>query len=299
MWRPWRRPAPTPPGKRHGWVIGWKTANLIVSNSGSEARFMQVVKGIGLIADYGINAEAACTQRPYHNAPSPGCGCGFNAFHEQTAARSYMARPWRGQHNTSNLVLLRVGLAGRIIDGTHKDNSTWGYKAQRQVVTDMFVPANCRVCGASLLDCMPHFQLIRERSLYGYSFALPVCEEHGHGGFTLRALTKLLPGVNIHWDETLPIGQLKPSVVAAPQTQPQSRRPALPTSLDVNIGPHTEAALEWAAAHYQCDIREALRRLVEVGSLVDRAAKVDGAEILLASQPNKWGERKSKRLHLL
>ncbi|WP_326567408.1 hypothetical protein VSH64_37070 [Amycolatopsis rhabdoformis] len=53
--------------------------------------------------------------------------------------------------------------------------------------------------------------------------------------------------------------------------------------LTVNIGPATQAALQHIVEREQVTVTEALRRLVSLGSLVDRKVTEEGKDLLLRS----------------
>lgn len=170
------------------WIIGWKASNLIVDEEDGELCFSPCVHD-GLISPFRRDALADCNLP--HKAPALDHVCGFNAFHEQSDAVRYLraAEANPGNLVVDNLVLLRVGLHGRVIEGTYFDGKTWGYKAERQRVADVLVPRRCRGDGcheqASCLGVRPGAGF----GPFGLEYLRPLCQRHAAG-----ARVRLTPG---------------------------------------------------------------------------------------------------------
>ena len=134
------------------WKIGWKVANLLVDSS-STACFTSIIQD-GIVRPYLLDDVAECTQYPSHDAPEVDHVCGFNAFLERSDAERYRRRLLTAPAHTSahreNIVLLRVGLYGRVQEGTlFSESNIWGYKASKQRVADVFLPQRCFTPGCT------------------------------------------------------------------------------------------------------------------------------------------------------
>lgn len=153
-------PVHTVNGISQDWIIGWKAANIALAPDMETLVFRSVVLGG---APYPLTATAECLlYRRRHKAPVDHCKCGFNAWDEREFAITYWcffsqiqekyvyrAPPGRGRVFVGSCVLLRVGLAGDVIEGTIDAGEKWqkwGYRASSQVVTDVFFDDTCAVC---------------------------------------------------------------------------------------------------------------------------------------------------------
>lgn len=192
------------------WVVGWKIANLLVMPQGKIG--FSPIRQYGIVTAYGIDATAECASMPSHKAPEATHQCGFNAFHDQAGAARYwdqaVNRPdvW---YVTDNLVMLRVGLWGRVQEGTHPDGVTWGYKASRQRVANVFVSPYCQADNCTD-EAVALGVLAKEpgRPLPQTSYLRPMCKLHVP--FSTRkalALPQLIEqtGVDFRWDNSLPV----------------------------------------------------------------------------------------------
>jgi len=144
------RPASSglPVGRTDQWIIGWKATNLIIDPDTGEILLEQVHLD-GLTSAISLDDEASCGQWS-HASPHPDCRCGFNAWQSRDMALDYMRRltlaPAPGYLVTSNLVLARVGLYGRVLEGTLMDKDDWGYRSSRQRVHSIYIPTKCGWC---------------------------------------------------------------------------------------------------------------------------------------------------------
>lgn len=180
-WRKSSKPSPALPGARYSneWIIGWKVANLLLKDNGSIA--FSPLNQDGIIVPYGYDALAECAMFPGHKAPEATHHCGFNAVHERSDAealrRSAIERP-KIAYVPQNLVLLRVGLYGRVQEGTYSNGETWGYKAERQRVANVFIPSTCGVKACSQ-DSVSLGTLPKDAyALPGTAYLRPLCAEH-------------------------------------------------------------------------------------------------------------------------
>ncbi len=142
------------------WIIGWKAANIALASDMETLVFRSAVMG-GRPYPRVANAECLLYQHR-HQAPVDNCKCGFNAWDELEFATTYWclfsqiqekyvyrAPPDRGKVFIGSCVLLRVGLAGDVIEGTIDAGNKWqewGYRASSQTVTDVFFDETCAVC---------------------------------------------------------------------------------------------------------------------------------------------------------
>lgn len=186
------------------WVIGWKIANLIVSNSG-ELGFMPLNQD-GIIKSYSFDAVAECAQFPSHKAPHAGHHCGFNAYHDQSQAREHLRRAMKKpgrMYVPENLILMRVGLYGRVQEGTYPGGEAWGYKASRQRVANVFIPRQCAYNSCHLTPT--HLGVRRDDKLsplWNAHYLRPLCQMHVHDAehvFNLPELTRKT-GARFAWD---------------------------------------------------------------------------------------------------
>lgn len=162
------------------WMIGWKIANLLVTPDGTI--MFSALNQDGIITPYGIDGVAECTQYPWHDAPEATHHCGFNAFHERVGAEQFwqtaLARP-KHMYVVDNLVLLRVGLRGRVQEGTYPGGTRWGYKASHQRVADVFVPRRCGIDGCEEQACALGVSSSETTyALPGTQYLRPVCATH-------------------------------------------------------------------------------------------------------------------------
>ena len=133
-----------PQVKSPDWLEGWKTANIVVYPKRVSIGFLQMYPYTSF-GPYVVDEFARCL-RTAHAAPYETCHCGFNAFVEEQNARAYrndMLTKRIPKIMTANLVMLRVGLAGRVIAGTYKNEDDWTYRGQRQRIDSVFVPPSC------------------------------------------------------------------------------------------------------------------------------------------------------------
>ena len=138
------------------WIIGWKAAATYIRES-NELIFMPLIYRH---MHYEVESMAVCHYADHKHPPHDGCRCGFNAWHDADQAVSYMqpyARyysgkagvTYKGPHkipvaaSNNTLVILRVGLHGDVIEGSRP---AWGYRAERQLVTDVFFNDICSLC---------------------------------------------------------------------------------------------------------------------------------------------------------
>lgn len=183
------------------WIVGWKVSNLLVSTDGKHLALEQVMQD-GHIRAYSLDDTAMCNQWG-HTAPDKDCACGFNAYTEPKPALDYgkwAEKQAKWHLITRNLVLLRVGLYGRMIEGTLPRAGGWGYRSTKQRVDTICLPVKCGFCGkkatmaaAEPKEGFPHFGV--------YLYLRPSCDacatpEVPH--FTLPALAKV-SGVKVRW----------------------------------------------------------------------------------------------------
>lgn len=172
------------------WVIGWKAANIALASNMETLLFRSVVLGG---TPYPRMATAECLlYRHRHQAPADFCKCGFNAWDEREYAITYLCffsqiqekyvyrvPPDRGKVFIGSSVLLRVGLAGDVIEGTIDAGDKWqewGFRASTQVVTDVFFEETCAICDeeAHTLCAMQNVSL-HDNSLYPLR---NLCDKH-------------------------------------------------------------------------------------------------------------------------
>jgi hypothetical protein len=84
---------------------------------------------------YGTVARASCPFAPDHDAPEPGCTCGFYAVASEDGLDRLGA-------DAPDLAVLDVELSGRIVEHTH------GYRASHQVIRRVRLHQCCVRCGA-------------------------------------------------------------------------------------------------------------------------------------------------------
>lgn len=147
-------------GTSRDWIIGWKAANIALASDMETLVFRSVVMGG---RPYPREAKAECLLYHHrHKAPVDHCKCGFNAWDELDFATTYwcffsqiqeqyvyQVSPDRSKLFIGSCVLLRVGLAGDVIEGTIDAGDKWkewGYRASSQIVTDVFFEERCAIC---------------------------------------------------------------------------------------------------------------------------------------------------------
>lgn len=191
------------------WEIGWKVANLSYDTTHHVPVFFQVVTDGVISGAYRASDESECCQYA-HYTPYPACRCGFNAFDQRVDALNYLHQTKMRPHSSSlycrqSLGLIRVGLKGRVIAGTYSaTDERWGYRAQTQQVTDVFLPSHCWSCS----DPATHLRLWRHydnpRSAYGpQRFVISACTQHaGDERLTIDQYRQAARsvGVAVRWD---------------------------------------------------------------------------------------------------
>jgi hypothetical protein len=184
------------------WAAGWKVANLVYDRGSLQAAFVPVHQR-GLAHIYGADATATCTRPSHqHRAPAPGCDCGFCGFASNQTLSHVRYKGWRND----SLVRLRVALGGRIIRGPLSDGQTWGYRAARQVVADVYLQPACHDCGANLEQLPPLLTTTDPASGF-YEYLVAVCPDHvRETSVTAAKLNQALPRIPFHWDP-LPLPQ--------------------------------------------------------------------------------------------
>jgi hypothetical protein len=168
-----------PKRQSSNWLIGWKTANLVISSSTGRIGFTQVFQ-FNRFRAYAADDVASCL-KSNHPAPDYNCHCGFNAFHDEHNARIFASQlndKNRGNMVSHNLVMLRVGLYGRVIEGIYQYRDDWGYKAERQRVANVFVPPTCgRLACRRPAMWMGVLEKDKTPDIAGYSYLRPLCVE--------------------------------------------------------------------------------------------------------------------------
>lgn len=184
-------------------MIGWKVANLLVTPD--QTVMFSAVNQDGIIIPYGVDDVAECTQYPSHDAPEATHHCGFNAFHERVDAEQFwqaaLVRPKRA-YVVDNLVLLRVGLYGRVQEGTYPGGFNWGYKASRQRVANVFVPQQCGVDECEEEACVLGAASSETKyALPGTQYLRPICISHAREAEPTLAFSALKSstGVEFAW----------------------------------------------------------------------------------------------------
>ena len=191
-----------PTEKSTEWAIGWKSIRVYADAEGDAMDLHHTFPGAegGLEVTFGPDAIAWCMMHDViHQAPEDPCHCGFYAYLWRTAA---VARYLRDEGPQRGYMLARAGYAGEIVE------HTVGFRAERQVITDIFVNDVCAACAragddtfAELLSADPDR---REDTDYGGRRLIlrPTCPEHLEGRnrvyYSLDRTAELL-GVNVHW----------------------------------------------------------------------------------------------------
>jgi len=117
---------------------------------------------------YGARAEAWCPLRD-HDAPQAECSCGFYAVPD-------LAELWRLGVHEPDLAVVRVELAGRIIEHAH------GYRAATQIVREVQLHGTCARCGRPAVT-------LRQGHFGGL---LPSCAGCAHRGMDLATASESL-----------------------------------------------------------------------------------------------------------
>lgn len=152
---------------RRRYIVGWKIANPLINIATGALTIYPAFVTSNATITYGVEATARCNYYP-HEAPFHGCFCGFNAYDERDTAEVRLSfDPLSNGMCRQSLSLMRVGLYGRVHEGTMSDkDDTWGYRAEKCVVADIFVPNTCRVCRGPVTQ-----------------FALNVCMHYSYGRY--------------------------------------------------------------------------------------------------------------------
>jgi hypothetical protein len=108
------------------WIYGWKRAEVKLESEG-ELLFQPLAHDARI--PYRRDDRSVCALGENHKAPDRSCGCGFYAY-----------RDLIGKLQTTKTTVLRVAFAGRVLP--HE----FGYRAERQVVTDIFLSRWCDAC---------------------------------------------------------------------------------------------------------------------------------------------------------
>lgn len=196
------------------WIIGWKVANLVMDNQTNQVAFLPVLND-HLVEPYGVDAQARCNVHPWHvppyvsDSPRDTCYCGYNAFADRSDATGYFEGKWVDRLYTRSLVILRVALAGSVIEGSHSEFAYWGYRSGRQVVTDVFIPDRCHQCRRRLgVRTEGHLMPISGGPLVdfpGYTHLVPLCHEHAiMSSVSLNEFMMMAGSPPLHWAEDVP-----------------------------------------------------------------------------------------------
>lgn len=139
-------------------VYAWKMAHVYVApRHNMSLRFRPMISPHPA---YGLNETAICSVHSYHTMPPyDDCHCGFNAWQQAKVALEYFdsleradsscCQRYRLSRSLQCPALLRVRLSGDIIEGTLSaaEVNKWGYRASRQLITDVFFGAGCYQAG--------------------------------------------------------------------------------------------------------------------------------------------------------
>jgi hypothetical protein len=169
------------------WLIGFKVANLVVSEGTGRIALLQTFISGLTYAPYDFDAPARCGASKDHAAPAYDCRCGFNAWEEEDHVWRYAGQidhpPSPYAHASfirENLIVLRVGLYGHVIQGTYEDPQLWGYKAQRQRVAGLFFATACsdRKCQEPAVLTGIHASNKTKPPCDGYQYLRALCLNH-------------------------------------------------------------------------------------------------------------------------
>jgi hypothetical protein len=132
-------------------------------------------------ASYGAIADAACPLRG-HPAPQADCSCGFYAVAPEGDL-------WRLGADEPDLALLRVELAGRIIEHDH------GYRASHQRAFEVRVHGACVRCGSRA-------EVLHRRR---FGALVPACRKCARRAMTLDEVSESLEvPVRFNADDAVP-----------------------------------------------------------------------------------------------
>lgn len=195
------------------WLIGWKASNLVLDVRSERIMFFRTIWD-GIIENPDPpSATAECWQFPWHNAPAHDCRCGFNAYSERSTAEAHvrhaveerLAPRLRAGACRESIVLLRVGLKGRAIEGAYSETDTrWGYRAEMQQVTDVFIPRACQSCESAVVGFTLEPCAAVDGLFVGMHYAKPVCSHHlGSRSVTLSQMRTYAAkdAIAIHWND--------------------------------------------------------------------------------------------------
>jgi len=121
-----------------------------------QLRFSPMIGGHPSYVAYDM---AVCKAKPAHSRPPHDkCHCGFNAWHEREVALEYHNEIVRHEESSQleygaktsirSTALLRVRLSGDVVEAplNAMNLNKWGYRASRQLVTDVFFDVKCYLC---------------------------------------------------------------------------------------------------------------------------------------------------------
>jgi hypothetical protein len=240
------------------WTIGWKVANLVIRRHGAWAGFVRIHQS-GVIEPYGVDQVASCDQYAGHQAPAENCHCGFNAF----ADRASTGQLWQRWSSVST-VRLRVALGGKVVEGT-QNGWRWGYKAEQQVVTNLYLPPRCHACGDDLHGLPLRLNRIQQFTP-DCDYTAPACPLHADAtAITSEQLQAYLPGVVISWDT-------EPATKPAKNTSPW-------VNLSVNINSETKTKFLWLSRRRNISVQEIVRRAAHITQILEEA-QARGDEII-------------------
>lgn len=185
------------------WIIGWKTANVALA---SDLRTLRFSPAAISSSAYGVDALASCRMfGDIHTAPHDSCKCGFNSWNEYDTAVSYMKfhqamrvgyafRYYPRSVFRLSLALLRVGMYDEVVEGT-LDAGTgwekWGFRASRQLVSDVFFYGKCAACNAKArYVCATAKTRINDEELYPLATFCAKHAAYGHYILQLPALSR-------------------------------------------------------------------------------------------------------------
>ncbi|HEV7951768.1 MAG TPA: hypothetical protein VGO98_00105 [Candidatus Saccharimonadales bacterium] len=202
-------PTVTPPARPlpilREWFIGWKVGNLVLDTANQRIMFFQIIWDGIIAGPYGAQAVAECNHSPWHKAPHDGCRCGFNAFSDRPRAVQYANGLSASGACIESVVTLRVGLKGRAIEGIHTvSDHRWGYRAEEQVVTDVFIPRACFSCDAAVVGFTLRRCSVHENQFAGMHYANAACSKHrGEQGTTLAQMRAhaAKDNITIRWSD--------------------------------------------------------------------------------------------------
>ena len=131
---------------------------------------------------YGVTSRAACPFGCGHDAPQPGCTCGFYAVADDDELGRLGA-------DASGLVVLDVELSGRVIEHAH------GYRASHQQIRRVRLHRQCARCGRRA-------ELLHHRR---FGALVPACHRCARRPVTLdAAATSLGVAIEFHDEDAAP-----------------------------------------------------------------------------------------------